>query len=80
MDTLKIDRTFIAQMGIHDESAEIVAAIISLARNLGMSVAAEGVETAEQAAGLKALECEYGQGFFYYHPLASNAIEALLAS
>ena len=80
VDTLKIDRTFIAQMGIHDESAEIVAAIISLARNLGMSVAAEGVETAEQAAGLKALECEYGQGFFYYHPMESNAIETLLAS
>ena len=80
MDTLKIDRSFVAQMGIHDESSEIVGAIISLARNLGMSVAAEGVETAEQAAGLKALECEYGQGFFYYRPLEGPAIEALLAS
>ncbi len=80
VDTLKIDRTFVAQMGIHDDSSEIVGAIISLARNLGMSVAAEGVETAEQAAGLKALECEYGQGFFYYRPLEGPAIEALLAS
>ena len=80
VDTLKIDRTFVAQMGIHNESTEIVGAIITLARNLGMSVAAEGVETAEQAAGLKALNCEYGQGFFYYRPLESSAIEALLAS
>ena len=80
VDTLKIDRSFVAQMGIHDESSEIVGAIISLARNLGMSVAAEGVETAEQAAGLKALECEYGQGFFYYRPLEGPAIAALLAS
>ena len=80
VDTLKIDRTFVAQMGIHNESTEIVGAIITLARNLGLSVAAEGVETAEQAAGLKALDCEYGQGFFYYRPLESSAIEALLAS
>ena len=47
VDTLKIDRSFVAQIGIHNESVEIVSAIITLARNLGMSVAAEGVETAE---------------------------------
>ena len=80
VDTLKIDRTFVSQLGIQKESAKIVGAIVTLARNLGMSVAAEGVETAEQAAGLKALDCEYGQGFFYYRPLESSAIEALLAS
>ena len=57
-----------------------MGAIVTLARNLSMSVAAEGIETAEQAASLKALDCEYGQGFFYYRPLESSAIEALLAS
>ena len=80
VDTLKIDRTFVSQLGIQKESAEIVGAIVTLARNLSMSVAAEGIETAEQAASLKALDCEYGQGFFYYRPLESSAIEALLAS
>ena len=80
VDTLKIDRSFVSQLGLQQESAKIVGAIITLARNLGLSVAAEGVETAEQAAGLKALDCEYGQGFFYYHPLEGSAVEALLAS
>ena len=80
VDTLKIDRTFISQMGNHNGSTRIVDTIITLGRNLGLSVAAEGVETAEQAAELKALNCEYGQGFFYYRPLEGSAVEALLAS
>ena len=80
VDTLKIDRTFISQMGNHNGSTKIVDTIITLGRNLGLSVAAEGVETAEQAAELKALDCEYGQGFFYYRPLEGSAVEALLAN
>ncbi len=77
VDTLKIDRTFVSQLTHQAESAEIVSAIITLARNLGMSVAAEGVETAEQAEGLKALACEYCQGFYYYRPLEDRSIEDL---
>ena len=80
VDTLKIDRTFISQLTLQAESSEIVGAIITLARNLGMSVAAEGVETVEQADGLKALECEYCQGFYYYRPLESRDVEALFAN
>ena len=80
VDTLKIDRTFVAQLTRQTESAEIVGAIITLARNLGMSVSAEGVETAEQAEGLRALDCEFCQGFFYYRPLEGAAVEALFAN
>jgi EAL domain-containing protein (putative c-di-GMP-specific phosphodiesterase class I) len=80
VDTLKIDRTFVSQLGRQAESQEIVSAIITLARNLGMGVAAEGVETAEQAQGLKAMNCEFGQGFFYYRPLESLAVEALFSN
>jgi len=80
VDTLKIDRTFVSQLGRQAESQEIVSAIITLARNLGMGVAAEGVETAEQARDLRQMNCEYGQGFFYYRPLESLAVEALLAN
>jgi diguanylate cyclase (GGDEF)-like protein/PAS domain S-box-containing protein len=80
VDTLKIDRTFISQLTHQSESAEIVSAIITLARNLGMSVAAEGVETAEQADGLKALACEYCQGFYYYRPLEIPAVESLFTN
>jgi diguanylate cyclase (GGDEF)-like protein/PAS domain S-box-containing protein len=80
VDTLKIDRTFISQLGLQAESVEIVSAIITLARNLGMSVAAEGVETAEQAEGLKALDCEYGQGYYFYRPLDGESVEALFSN
>ena len=80
VDTLKIDRTFIAELTEQNESAEIVGAIITLARTLGMSVAAEGVETAAQAAGLKDLDCEFGQGFFFYRPLPHSEIEALFVN
>jgi EAL domain-containing protein (putative c-di-GMP-specific phosphodiesterase class I) len=80
VDTLKIDRTFISQLGRQAESQEIVSAIITLAHNLGMGVAAEGVETAEQAQGLKEMQCEYGQGFYYYRPLEKLAVEALFAN
>jgi len=80
VDTLKIDRTFISQLGLQAESVEIVSAIITLARNLGMSVAAEGVETAEQAAGLRALDCEFGQGYYFYRPLEGSAVEELFSN
>jgi EAL domain-containing protein (putative c-di-GMP-specific phosphodiesterase class I) len=78
--TIKIDRSFIS--GIGDvANAEIVRAILSMAKGLSMDVTAEGVETAEQLATLEALECELGQGFFFYRPLAgAQAHTVLLAS
>ncbi|MDT4897628.1 MAG: hypothetical protein QOH25_2705 [Acidobacteriota bacterium] len=69
IDTLKIDRSFVTQMAEDDENAEIVRTIIGLAQNLGMDVVAEGVETPEQIETLKALGCEYGQGYFFSKPL-----------
>jgi diguanylate cyclase (GGDEF)-like protein len=69
--TLKIDRTFIK--GMHDTgSSEIIRAIVSLASGLAMEVTAEGVETADQLSRLKALACEFGQGFYFYKPLTSQ--------
>jgi diguanylate cyclase (GGDEF)-like protein len=78
-NTLKIDRSFVSRIGARGENAEIVATIVALAHNLGMNVVAEGVETAEQEAQLRALRCEYAQGFFYSRPLRANDVEALLA-
>src|SRR5206468_2504740 len=60
IDTLKIDRSFVKQMDIGDENAEIVQAIVTLAHNLNMDVVAEGVETAEQRSQLRKMACEYG--------------------
>ncbi|HJU55042.1 MAG TPA: EAL domain-containing protein [Pyrinomonadaceae bacterium] len=69
IDTLKIDRSFVTQMGDDEENAEIVRTIVGLAQNLGMDVVAEGVETPEQVETLTALGCEYGQGYFFSKPL-----------
>ncbi|HEY9805178.1 MAG TPA: EAL domain-containing protein, partial [Candidatus Obscuribacterales bacterium] len=65
-------------MGVDDESAEIVRAIVTLAHNLGIHVTAEGVETAEQLTQLRALECEYGQGYFFFQPLIESVVEKLI--
>jgi diguanylate cyclase (GGDEF)-like protein len=78
VNTLKIDRFFISKLGAGDENSEIVRTIITLANNLGMEVVAEGVETAEQFAELRALKCDYGQGFFFSKPLEARYAQALL--
>jgi diguanylate cyclase (GGDEF)-like protein/PAS domain S-box-containing protein len=79
IDTLKIDRSFIADMGRDRGKLEIVRSIVLLAHNLRMDVVAEGVETAEQLAQLRALNCEYAQGYFFARPLTQEQAEAMLA-
>jgi len=80
VDTLKIDRSFVSQMGSKGENSEIVQAIVMLAHQIGMSVTAEGVETAAQLAKLKELKCEEGQGYFFSRPLTSQAAQELIAA
>ncbi len=80
INTLKIDRSFVSRMDGNNENAEIVRTIIMLARNLEMDVVAEGVETLEQFAQLKALKCEFGQGFFFSRPVDAAGAERFLAS
>jgi predicted signal transduction protein with EAL and GGDEF domain len=77
-DTLKIDRSFISQMGQRSESSQIVQAIITLAHNMGMEVVAEGVETAEQSSQLKSFACEYAQGYFFSKPIDSEGVVQVL--
>ncbi|MBD2539298.1 EAL domain-containing protein [Coleofasciculus sp. FACHB-SPT36] len=78
LNTLKIDRSFVNRMGAGGKDAEIVKAIVALAHNLGMSVTAEGIETAQQLAQLKALQCERGQGYFFSKPLDNGAAGQLI--
>jgi len=78
IDTLKIDRSFTTRMPGDGQSAEIVRTIMSLARNLNLSVVAEGVETREQAESLLDLHCELAQGFFFHPPLHPDQVNALL--
>ncbi|PQV63162.1 PAS domain S-box-containing protein/diguanylate cyclase (GGDEF) domain-containing protein [Abditibacterium utsteinense] len=78
LDTLKIDRSFITRMNEGGENREIVRTIVSLGKNLGMDVVAEGVEDAQQLADLRALQCNNGQGYFFARPLTSLDAFAML--
>ena len=79
-DTLKIDRSFVNTIGDNVEKSGIVRAIVTLARNLGMDTIAEGIETVNQLAQLKALKCEYGQGFYLSKPLDKDILESIIAA
>ncbi|MGB5633935.1 MAG: diguanylate cyclase [Waterburya sp.] len=79
-DTLKIDRSFVNSIGDNIEKLGIVRAIVALAHNLGMDTIAEGIETVNQLAQLKALKCEYGQGYYLSKPLDQEILENLIAS
>jgi diguanylate cyclase (GGDEF)-like protein/PAS domain S-box-containing protein len=85
IQTIKIDKSFISRMGSKGNGGddgsggEIVKTIVALARDLGMDAVAEGVETPEQLAQLKALDCQYGQGYLIARPMDSQAAEILLA-
>jgi EAL domain-containing protein (putative c-di-GMP-specific phosphodiesterase class I) len=77
-DILKIDRSFIQALGSDYNRTKIVNVIITLARTLGKTVVAEGVETREQAEYLAALGCDFGQGYYFSRPVDAEAAEALL--
>jgi EAL domain-containing protein (putative c-di-GMP-specific phosphodiesterase class I) len=78
MDLLKIDRSFTSRIEEAEGNLAIVKAIVTLAHQLGMEVVAEGIQTAEQLARLRALGCEYGQGYFISEPVAADGADALL--
>lgn len=65
IDTLKIDRTFISQLGTAGSGKEIVRTILALAHGLGMNVVAEGVETSDQLSILQEMDCESVQGYLF---------------
>jgi EAL domain-containing protein (putative c-di-GMP-specific phosphodiesterase class I) len=67
-------------MGDDGESLEIVRAIMNLAHTLEMDVIAEGVETQEQLAQLRSLQCEYGQGYFFSKPVDRLSAGQLIAT
>jgi len=78
-DILKIDRSFVCRVGIDNESAGIVETILTLAEKLGKQAVAEGVETEDQLAMLRASGCGYGQGYLFSRPLWPGAVERLLS-
>jgi EAL domain-containing protein (putative c-di-GMP-specific phosphodiesterase class I) len=80
LDTLKIDRSFIRDMRDDGDGMEIARTILPMANNLRLDVVAEGVETIEQVALLKKLQCKYAQGYYFSRPLSAEGTTALLAA
>ena len=75
---VKIDRSFVRDLGITPQSSAVVTAIIALARSLGLRVIAEGVETLRQMEVLHRLGCSVMQGFLFSRPLAADDLERWL--
>ncbi|HET9440766.1 MAG TPA: bifunctional diguanylate cyclase/phosphodiesterase, partial [Longimicrobiales bacterium] len=80
VETLKIDRSFVAQVDDNGSSVELIEMIVALGRILGMSAVAEGVETPEQLELVRRLGSHYAQGFYFAIPLEVAAAEDLLVN
>jgi EAL domain-containing protein (putative c-di-GMP-specific phosphodiesterase class I) len=78
LDEVKIDRSFVAGMTDDENDAVIVRSTIDLARNLGLRVVAEGVETAEIMDALRELRCDVAQGYFISRPMELQALNVSL--
>ena len=78
-DVLKVDRSFVARLDRDAGSRAVVRAVASIARDLGLGVTAEGVESAGQAALLRRLGVPRGQGFYFAPPADAAAVGRLLA-
>jgi diguanylate cyclase (GGDEF)-like protein len=78
INTLKIDRCFVADLGVRKESRKIIQTIVGLADSLGMEVTAEGIESLQQLRELQALGCDYGQGYYFSPPADAQQAEALV--
>jgi diguanylate cyclase (GGDEF)-like protein/PAS domain S-box-containing protein len=79
-DSLKVDRTFMLGLGQDQTNAAIVSGVIALARNLGLAVVGEGIETRAQLEQLQALGCDRGQGYYLARPLSPESLSKLLAN
>jgi predicted signal transduction protein with EAL and GGDEF domain len=80
LDVLKIDRSFIAGLGQVGACGDIVRAVVGLAHGLGMHVVPEGVETNAHLAEVRAMECDFAQGYLFSRPVPAAEAEALLAA
>ncbi|HET9784687.1 MAG TPA: EAL domain-containing protein, partial [Terriglobales bacterium] len=80
LDIVKIDRSFVAQLGREHESQAIIRTIMDLARSLNLQIVAEGAETAVHVGHLRSLGCPEAQGFYFARPMDAAHLRALLAA
>gem|GEM_PF-2684339 len=78
LDTIKIDQSFVRQIGTADEDTAIVTAVIAMARSLKRRVIAEGVETLEELTFLRAHHCDAAQGYYFSRPVVPEQFAKLL--
>jgi diguanylate cyclase (GGDEF)-like protein len=78
IDVLKIDRSFINNIHEHDNHHAIIKTIIDLATNLQMATVGEGIENETDAELLQQMDCMYGQGYYFYRPMAPAQVESCL--
>jgi diguanylate cyclase (GGDEF)-like protein len=78
LDAIKIDRSFVRRMGEGPMHLQLVHTVRDLARNIGVTVIAEGVETAEQLDALRGIGCESAQGYLFSRPVPVEQVEELL--
>src|SRR5580693_6589454 len=78
LDALKIDQSFVRQISLETEDTSIVAAVISMGRSLKLRVIAEGVETQQEFAFLKAQHCDEAQGYYFSRPVSVKDFAVLL--
>ena len=79
LDSVKIDRSFVASLGTDPADSAVVGALVELGHALGLTVVAEGVETDEQLARLRDLGCDGAQGYLFSRPLPVDGVHALLS-
>jgi EAL domain-containing protein (putative c-di-GMP-specific phosphodiesterase class I) len=77
-DSIKLDKTFVSRLGEDRVDNAIVTAVVALAQSLDLTVIAEGIETEEQLAIVKALGCHHAQGFYYSRPVTAPEIGRML--
>jgi diguanylate cyclase (GGDEF)-like protein/PAS domain S-box-containing protein len=78
-DQIKVDRVFVSGLGRNASDGAVVTAVLSLARSLGLTAVAEGIETEDQLKLLRSLDCGVGQGFYFSRPQPPAEIANLLA-
>jgi len=75
VEAIKIDKSFVAGLGIESEDSTIVEAVVRLGQSLGLSVVAEGIESPLQLSRLRDLDCDRGQGYLFGRPRPADLIE-----
>ncbi|MEH2266288.1 two-component system response regulator [Nostoc sp.] len=79
-NALKIDKSFVKRMQDNQENMGLVPAMIGIANSMGMNAIAEGVETQEQLAQLRSLNCNFAQGYLFSQPIEQQSVLKLLAT